>query len=280
MRSCRSLYGLVGITPVIWKVDGSWRPLIGNPHACQRAGLAWTPHAGKSYMAGEKPLISDQRGITGLETAIILIAFVVVASVFAFTVLSTGIFATERSKDTVFSGILEARSTLEPRGSIIAFAGKIDGATSTVFKFAFVVSNAVNGEPIDLTPGYTADGSGDDPDVASGNEQATVISYSDAGVAVTDVPWAVNFLGDSDGDFLLEGDEIAEITAWILTRDNNVTSITANDSVKVLSTGISALADIPGTNDRFTLEVKPPSGAVINLKRTLPLQLDTVMDLN
>ena len=29
----------------------------------------------------------DQRGITGLETAIILIAFVVVASVFAFTVL-------------------------------------------------------------------------------------------------------------------------------------------------------------------------------------------------
>ena len=41
---------------------------------------------------------SDQtreRGITGLETAIILIAFVVVASVFAFTVLSTGIFSSE-----------------------------------------------------------------------------------------------------------------------------------------------------------------------------------------
>ena len=47
----------------------------------------------------------DQHGITGLETAIILIAFVVVASVFAFTVLSTGIFASERSKETVFAGI-------------------------------------------------------------------------------------------------------------------------------------------------------------------------------
>ena len=46
----------------------------------------------------------DARGITGLETAIILIAFVVVASVFAFTVLSTGIFASERSKETVFAG--------------------------------------------------------------------------------------------------------------------------------------------------------------------------------
>ena len=39
---------------------------------------------------------TSERGITGLETAIILIAFVVVASVFAFTVLSMGIFASER----------------------------------------------------------------------------------------------------------------------------------------------------------------------------------------
>ena len=50
-----------------------------------------------------------EKGITGLETAIILIAFVVVASVFAFTVLSTGIFASERSKETVFAGLEEAK---------------------------------------------------------------------------------------------------------------------------------------------------------------------------
>lgn len=61
-----------------------------------------------------------QRGITVLETAIILIAFVVVASVFAFTVLSTGVFASERSKETIFAGIQETKSSLEPRGSIIA----------------------------------------------------------------------------------------------------------------------------------------------------------------
>ena len=55
---------------------------------------------------------SSQRGITGLETAIILIAFVVVASVFAFTALSTGIFTSERSKETIFAGIEETKSTL------------------------------------------------------------------------------------------------------------------------------------------------------------------------
>ncbi|HUV53535.1 MAG TPA: archaellin/type IV pilin N-terminal domain-containing protein, partial [Dehalococcoidia bacterium] len=39
----------------------------------------------------------DERGITGLETAIILIAFVVVASVFAYTVLSAGIFSSQKA---------------------------------------------------------------------------------------------------------------------------------------------------------------------------------------
>jgi len=34
--------------------------------------------------------LQNQRGITGLETAIVLIAFVVVASVFAFAVLNMG----------------------------------------------------------------------------------------------------------------------------------------------------------------------------------------------
>lgn len=34
-----------------------------------------------------------EEGITGFETAIILIAFLVVASVFAFVVLSTGLFS-------------------------------------------------------------------------------------------------------------------------------------------------------------------------------------------
>lgn len=65
-------------------------------------------------------LVGDQRGVTGLETAIILIAFVVVASVFAFTVLSTGIFSAERGKETIHAGLKEARSSAELKGSVTA----------------------------------------------------------------------------------------------------------------------------------------------------------------
>lgn len=50
-------------------LSGGFDTLNAPPHKLQRA----------------------ERGVTGLETAIILIAFVVVASVFAFTVLSKAI---------------------------------------------------------------------------------------------------------------------------------------------------------------------------------------------
>ncbi|MCH8102606.1 MAG: hypothetical protein IIB28_05575 [Chloroflexi bacterium] len=220
-----------------------------------------------------------QHGITGLETAIILIAFVVVASVFAFTVLSTGIFASERSKETVFSGIQEAQSTLEPRGSLIAYAGKI-GATSTLFKMTFLLSNAIAGEPVDLTPAYSTDGSDDDPDTIAGAKQVTVISYRDKNQFLPDIPWTISWPGEDDGDNLLENNEKAEVTVWILTRDNTVTNVNSDSSVKVLTNGISSDSIVLATNDEFTLEVKPASGAVLNIRRVLPSQFDTVMDLN
>ena len=47
---------------------------------------------------GSKRLGCDERGITGLDAAIITIAFVVVASVFAFAALSTGLFTTDRAR--------------------------------------------------------------------------------------------------------------------------------------------------------------------------------------
>ena len=51
--------------------------------------------------------ILSQKGITGLETAIVLIAFVVVASVFAFTILSAGVFSSEANKQTIHAGLKE-----------------------------------------------------------------------------------------------------------------------------------------------------------------------------
>jgi len=67
-----------------------------------------------------KTIYRNQKGITGLETAIILIAFVVVAAVFAYTVLSAGLFSTQKSQQAVYSGLQESQSTIEVKGAVVS----------------------------------------------------------------------------------------------------------------------------------------------------------------
>ena len=67
------------------------------------------------------------RGITGLETAIVLIAFVVVSSVFAFAALSTGLFSADQSEATIKAGLDEALGTLELKGQVVATALAVTG---------------------------------------------------------------------------------------------------------------------------------------------------------
>ena len=63
----------------------------------------------------------DRSGITGLETAIVLIAFVVVAAVFAFTVLTTGLFTSEKAKETALAGVATTSSSMTIKGNIMEF---------------------------------------------------------------------------------------------------------------------------------------------------------------
>jgi flagellin FlaB len=214
-----------------------------------------------------------QQGITGLETAIILIAFVVVVSVFAFTVLSTGIFSAERSKETVYAGLSEARSSLATRGSFVAFAGKVS-TTQTPYKFSFVVSSAVgSSDPIDLTPPYRADGTGTDSDIVSSAAYRLTLNYSDKNTFLSDIPWTVSFIGATNSDNLLDDDEKAEITGWILDRNTQ----TAGDGGG--AGGMTSSDTVLTTGDRFTVEIIAEGGAVIAIERNLPDAFKNVMDL-
>jgi len=84
-----------------------------------------------------------QRGMTGLETAIILIAFVTVASVLAYSVLSAGIFSAERGKETVYKGLEQAQSTMEIAGSVLGISDSSNTTLETVqFNVQLTIPNA------------------------------------------------------------------------------------------------------------------------------------------
>jgi flagellin FlaB len=87
--------------------------------------------------------LKDESGITALETAIILIAFVVVVAIFAFSVLTTGTFLTERSKEATYSGLQEVRGSLMLKGSVV-----LENSGSLI---VFNVSTATGGAATDLS---------------------------------------------------------------------------------------------------------------------------------
>jgi flagellin FlaB len=135
--------------------------------------------------------LREERGITGLETAIILIAFVVVAAVFAFVVLSTGLFSSERGKEAVYAGLAKTRGSMSLTGGVIADS---DGTAIT-----------------DLTFGLTLAAGGDSVNLDSTDPtNRTVISYVDSTVYTNSMDYTpTEVLGD--GDNLLEQGELVEI---------------------------------------------------------------------
>ena len=214
----------------------------------------------------------DDRGVTGLETAIILIALVVVASVFAFTVLSTGVFSAERGKETVFAGLSEAQASLANAGSLTAVRGDVEG-TDAIIKVKFVAMSAVSGEEIDLTPPNTTDDSSPDPDVNAGAQSVMIISYSDENQFIKDLDWTIDFLGKTNGDNILDPDEQAEITVWLHDFDGTDYNLGTTTNTQYLTTRL-------GINTKFRIEVKPQEGSILVLERTTPPRLQPIVELN
>jgi flagellin FlaB len=60
------------------------------------------------------------RGIIGIESAIVLIAFVIVAAALAFVVLNMGFATTQKAKTSIIAAVEEAGSSLEVAGKITA----------------------------------------------------------------------------------------------------------------------------------------------------------------
>jgi archaeal flagellin FlaB len=184
--------------------------------------------------------VVEERGITGLETAIVLIAFVVVSSVFAFAALSTGLFSSDQAKETIRAGLSEARGTLELRGAVIAEDTDTDGDIDKVY---FQVANAAGGEPIDLTQGKT------------------IVRYNDSSQSVifdTSALFSVSAVGDADSDNLLEPGELYEIS--LLGMESNLATNLANSKT-------------------FSIEVIPPQGAVLFIERSTPVVVSKYNDL-
>ncbi len=193
-----------------------------------------------------RTILRREEGITGIETAIILIAFVIVASVLAYVAISAGLFSTQKAKEAIYSGLDEAKSTIEIKGNVY---GKME---SRVLKEVyFTIATTTGGDMIDFT------------DTSSNSSNLVIISYSDQYQMFPTVNWTMTKLNTNDPDNLLDKNEL-----FLITVDLSCVSATANSTMW------------PGPYHTFDLEVKPPVGAVLTIERTIPARVDDIINLN
>jgi flagellin FlaB len=209
----------------------------------------------------------NQKGITGLETAIILIAFVVVAAVFAYTVLSAGLFSTQKSQEAVYNALGEASSTLELRGSVVAYNSTLN-TDNSIGKVEVTVSSNGTGK-IDLTTLNAFDGSDLTVDTSSNRLQ---ISFNDLAVSIPQCVWTVAFIGANNSDDILDPGEKAVITIWLHDFAEDAWAAGANPPFLA--------ANNVDTYHTFRIEIKPSTGASLSIERTTPALLTDVVDLH
>jgi len=90
---------------------------------------------------------ANDKGFTGLEAAIVLIAFVVVAAVFSYVVLGAGFFTTQKAQETVYKGVEQSTANIQMIGNVYGLSS--DGANIT--NITFVIGLAPGASAIDLT---------------------------------------------------------------------------------------------------------------------------------
>ena len=202
--------------------------------------------------------LNYRRGMTGLETAIILVAFVITAAAFAFVVLNMGFLTAEKAQSVISSGMTEASSALLVDSGVIGQFGTLDGDQADVdlVKLTFYLKLSQGHEPIDL----------DDSKLVATYTNPRVHGelYDTNGTIMT--IQGIN----SDGDSLLETGEKFKVTI-------DFASIT-NSSIDPTPLSLQNVYSHP--YEEFRIELRPSAGAVLTLERQIPAVYSEIMVLD
>ena len=179
----------------------------------------------------------SEEGFTGLEAAIVLIAFVVVAAVFSYVVLGAGFFTTQKAQETVHTGVQQASSTLEIVGNVYGLTNSTSD-TGAIKTINFTAALAPGGTAVDF--------------------KKVVLTYSSAS--------AIETLNQSTW-----GEVPTEAGHWaVIEVDNDVGTnnelLESGEQFQIVAYPTTSIQP----NDKFTIEVKPSVGAAFSVTRTAP----------
>jgi flagellin FlaB len=175
---------------------------------------------------------SSSDAFTGLEAAIVLIAFVVVAAVFSYVVLGAGFYTTQKSQETVYKSVEQATSNVMVAGTVYGIASEPASGIDTI-EFA-----------ITLTPG-APDADLTKMSVMFSSDTVTPIVYYYGGLSPDETHFASFLSGTTT-------------VAPAMTSNEQVT-------IQVKLYGEGKL----DANERYNLEIRPAKGSTYAFTRTV-----------
>jgi len=196
---------------------------------------------------------------TGLEAAIVLIAFVVVAAVFSYVVLGAGFFTTQQAQKVVYSGMSQASSNIVVLGNVY---GDASGTAQTgsnpgsIHTLIFTIGLAAGGSPVDLNQ--------------------TVFVYQNETTLKT-LDFASNIQGNGGNQpsgwqwMIKDAQNDPDFGTDTLLKANEQFTIQVN----VSSVPMTSSTGIPAS-DQFTLQIRPPVGAALPLTHSAPGGITTM----
>ena len=229
---------------------------------------------------------SSHRGVIGVESAIVMIAFVIVAAALAFVVLNMGFSTTQRAKTSIISSLGEASSSIEIAGKVTG-VGDVAGSVLNVTNVP--VKIASGGDSINLNPALTS--------IAYLSQS---VQYDDIYVGILDTGTYRNVtyaFDDADGlvgatySFLNantangtgsdpgssgNADATAAIIYFSVNRNDNFVI----DQGEHANVAIQHHVDErPGALDHLRIEIMLPTGAPLTIERQVPNITNLAVDL-
>lgn len=203
--------------------------------------------------------MKKDNAFTGLEAAIVLIAFVVVAAVFSYVLLGAGFFATQKAQEVTYAGIQQTTSNMYLVGQVYGNVDEYEGhdvITSIDFKL---------GIP-----------EGAQPQDAS---QMQLLFSNNTGLPTTLTPAstidnAIDSNSNSWNVSAINGEKVRNHDVRLYPGDKADIHIELNKVHNVSSERGDLCGGVPCLSRTFTLEIKPRIGAAYLIEKTLSTGFD------
>ncbi len=189
-----------------------------------------------NYKKSINSILKQKRAIVGLEAAIILIAFVIIAAVFSFMVINQGLFATQQGQTVIQQGLQQASTPLSQDGTTFVKTNS-EGTNVTGFAIPLkcfgvkYVSMMENTTVVTLKIGNDAW-----PNVYLGSNATAANETFDDMLGNTTKGKAVLYIQNSNGDQALDSAEKGYLVISLNDEDAAIARAQINAEIRLEKT--------------------------------------------